>query len=190
MSERYYDDDGKNEEQRREEALAAYRERENQKQNELMQRYQKRVEENRRKREQEKVRQESMRVGKESVQKVILKQEEAKKEETKTKIKKFFDNLSTLGCMLPLILGGLVPIVIMFVKLWKSSDGNIGLFILNLILIPLAIIGGINMFRGFCLVLEEADQKYDFKKDWHISIYLLIHIGGYLALFYILKRYF
>lgn len=51
MSERYYNDDGKTEEQRREEALAAFREREIQKQEELMQRYLKRVEENRRKRE-------------------------------------------------------------------------------------------------------------------------------------------
>ena len=63
--------------------------------------------------------------------------------------------------------------------------------VLNLILlIPLAIIGAINVFRGFCAVLEKADEKYDFKKDWHVSIYLLIHIGGYLALFYTIIRYF
>lgn len=63
--------------------------------------------------------------------------------------------------------------------------------ILNwIILTPLAIIGGINVFRGFCAVLEKADQKYSFRKNWQVSIYLLIHIGGYLALFYVIAKLF
>ena len=57
-------------------------------------------------------------------------------------------------------------------------------------MIPLAIIGGFNVFKGFCAVLEKADQKYDFKKDWQLGLYLLIHIGGYLALFYVIIKYF
>lgn len=59
-----------------------------------------------------------------------------------------------------------------------------------ILLIPLSIIGGINIFRGFCAVLEKAEEKYNFKKDWQVSIYFLIHIGGYLALFYTIIKYF
>lgn len=59
-----------------------------------------------------------------------------------------------------------------------------------LLMIPLAIIGAINVFRGFCAVLEKDDEKYDFKKDWQVGIYFLLHIGGYLALFYSIIRYF
>jgi hypothetical protein len=62
--------------------------------------------------------------------------------------------------------------------------------ILDLILFPLALIGGINVFRGFCAVLEKDEEKYTFKKDWKFSIYLLIHLGGYLALFYVITRLF
>ena len=90
MSERYYNDDGKTEEQRREEALTAYREREIQKQEELMQQYQNRVEENRRKREQAKVSQEPMRVSGESVKRAIKKQEEAQKKENRRVIFQLF----------------------------------------------------------------------------------------------------
>ena len=62
-------------EQRGKEALAAYRERETQKQIELMQQYQNRVEERRRIREQAQVSQEPIQVGKESVQETITKKE-------------------------------------------------------------------------------------------------------------------
>lgn len=63
--------------------------------------------------------------------------------------------------------------------------------ILNwIILTPLAIIGGINVFRGFCAVLEKAEQKYDFKKEWQIGLFALIHIGGYFALFYMIIKCF
>ena len=87
-------------------------------------------------------------------------------------MKKFFDRLSTLGCMLPFILGGLIPIVVMFIRLWNFSDNSIGLFILNLILIPLAFIGGINVFRGFGAVLEMDEEKYGPKIGKGLGFYL------------------
>lgn len=67
------------ERQRGQEALAAYRERANQHQEELMQRYYREREERRRIREQEQASQETATASKESVQKSMVKKEEPKK---------------------------------------------------------------------------------------------------------------
>ena len=105
-------------------------------------------------------------------------------------MKKLFDKLSNLGCMLPFILGALIPIVMMFIGLWKFSNGNIGLFILNLILIPLAFVGGINIFRGIGAVLEMDEEKFGhIIKGWKFYLYILIHFGGYFALIYMIIKY-
>ena len=106
-------------------------------------------------------------------------------------MKKFFEKYSYIGCLIPLILGGLIPVVMMFIGLWKFSNGNVGLFILNLILIPLAIVGGINVFRGFFAVLEMDEAKFGHivTKGWRFTLYIIIHIGGYLALLYMIFKY-
>jgi hypothetical protein len=106
-------------------------------------------------------------------------------------MKRFFDNLSTVGCLLPFIVGGLVPIVMMFIKLWEFCNGNISLFILNLILIPLSVIGGINVFRGVVAVLEIDEKKFGHvvNKGWRFYLYILIHFGGYVALVYMIVKY-
>ena len=103
-------------------------------------------------------------------------------------MKKFFDNLPIVGCLLPFIIGGLVSIVMMFTKLWGFSNGNVGLFILNLILIPLAIIGGINVFRGIGAVMEKDEEQFGhiISEGWRFYLYILIHFGGYFALIYVL----
>ena len=97
-------------------------------------------------------------------------------------MKKFFEKLSTLGCMLPLILGGLFPIVMMFIGIWKACNGNIGMFIINVLSLPFVIIGGINIFRGFCAVLEKDEANFSFQKYWHFVIYFIITIAGYFAI--------
>lgn len=103
-----------------------------------------------------------------------------KKESKQTK--KFFDKLSTLGCMLPFILGGLVPVVVMFVGLWKFSDGNVGIFILNTITIPFAILGLVNMTRGFFKVIEDDEINLGINKYWQYALYFVANIIGYLAI--------
>jgi hypothetical protein len=104
-------------------------------------------------------------------------------------MKKFFDKLSTLGCMLPFIIGGLFPIVMMFIGIWKACNGNMRMFIINLLSLPFAIIGGVNLVRGFCAVLEEDEQKFDYKKNWKLSIYLLITMAGYFAIALAIVQY-
>ena len=105
-------------------------------------------------------------------------------------MKKLFDKLSPYGCLLPFSLGGLIFIVVIFIRLWNFSDSNIGLFLLNLMLVPLAIIGGINIFRGIGAVLEKDEEKLGhIVKGWKFYLYILIHFGGYLALIYIIVKY-
>lgn len=106
-------------------------------------------------------------------------------------MKKFFEKFSYIGCFLPFIIGGLFPIVMMFIRIWKFSYGNIGLFLLNLILIPLAVIGGINIFRGIGAVLDMDEEKFGHKvkNGWRFNLYVAIHIGGYFALLYMIIKY-
>ena len=96
-------------------------------------------------------------------------------------MKNFFEKVSSLGCLLPFILGAVFPFVIMFIKVWDACNGNILSFIINIIAIPLVFIGGINIIRGFCKVLEKDTQNFDIKKYWHFAIYFIISIAGYIA---------
>lgn len=98
-------------------------------------------------------------------------------------MKKFFEKYSYIGCFLPFIIGGLFPIVMMFIKIWEVCNGNIGYFIMNVLAIPFIIIGAINIFRGFGAVLEKDEQNFGFKKYWHFVIYFIITIAGYFAIF-------
>ena len=132
MSERYYNDDGKTEEQRSEEALAAYRESEIQKQKELMQQYQQRREEYRRQREQAQASQESMRVSKESVQKAIIKQEKAERKEAHQKrISLFKDKLTNTFGVFGIIIYILIQAIV-YILPFVMIGGN---FFLTLLLL-------------------------------------------------------
>lgn len=85
----------------------------------------------------------------------------------------------------------LVPLIVashdVFGLISKIGGGSL---IIGIILTPFVIIGGVNVFRGFCAVLEKDDAKYGhiLNKNWKFIIYLLLHIGGYLALLYLILR--
>lgn len=96
-------------------------------------------------------------------------------------MKKFLDKLSDIGCLLPFIIGGLIPIVGMIIGIWKFCNGNIGYFIINTLAVPFIFIGGINIIRGFGAVLDKDNQNFEFKKDWHAAIYFIINLIGYIA---------
>lgn len=80
-----------------------------------------------------------------------------------------------------------VPLSIMIQDLYDVilNIGR-GSFILGVALTPLIIIGGVNLLRGFGAVLEIDEAKYGNRvgKGWKFYLYLLIHIGSYLAVFY------
>lgn len=63
-------------------------------------------------------------------------------------------------------------------------------FILKIILIPLAVLGGFNVFRGFGAVIEMDEARFGskFKKRWQTTTYLVITLLSYFALFYILSK--
>ena len=103
-------------------------------------------------------------------------------------MKKFFDKLSTWGCMLPFIIGGLFPIVMMFIGIWKACNGNVGTFILNVLSLPFALLGAINIIRGFCDVVLDKDSKH-FDKYWQFALYLIANIIGYTAICLIIVQY-
>ena len=96
-------------------------------------------------------------------------------------MKKFFDKLSTYGCLLPFILGGLIPIVMMFIGIWKACNGNIGMFVLNVLAMPFALLGAINIVRGFCNVVMDKDSE-NFEKYWTYTLYFIANIIGYAAI--------
>lgn len=103
-------------------------------------------------------------------------------------MKKFFSNILIYGFI---ALGLLIPLAIMFMDLLgiilKIGGGSI---IVGILLTPFVFIGIINVFRGFGAVLEKDEEMFghEVKKGWKFALYLLLHIGGYLALFYTLIR--
>lgn len=104
-------------------------------------------------------------------------------------MKKVVDKLSSIGCMLPFILGGLVPIVMMFIGIWKVCNGNVLAFILHVIAIPFALLGFVNIIRGFCSVVIETDMER-LGKDWHGVLYFIANVIGYgILIFIIIQAY-
>lgn len=103
-------------------------------------------------------------------------------------MKKFFSNIFFYLLIAMVIL---IPLAVAFRDVFdiilKIGGGSI---VIGIILTPLVVIGGINVFRGIGAVLEKDEAKYGhkLKKNWKFSIYLLFHIGGYLALFYAIIR--
>lgn len=56
-------------------------------------------------------------------------------------------------------------------------------------LIPLAIIGGINLFRGYGAVLESDAARFGFSKTWHSAAHFIVSIAGYIALIYLFTSF-
>lgn len=104
-------------------------------------------------------------------------------------MKKFFEKYSYIGCFIPFIFGALFPIVMMFKGIWDAGNDNVGYFILNILVIPFLIIGIVNIFRGFCAVLEKDEQNFAFKKYWHFVVYFVITAAGYFAIVLALVQY-
>ena len=96
-------------------------------------------------------------------------------------MKKFIEKYSYIGCLIPLIIVALFPIVMMFVGIWKACNGNIGMFILNVLSIPFALLGLTNIIRGFCSIVIDNDSK-KFEKYWQFTLYFIANIIGYLAI--------
>lgn len=96
-------------------------------------------------------------------------------------MKKLFEKYSYIGCLLPFVIGGLFPIVMMFIGIWKACNGNIGYFIINILAIPFALLGLINIIRGFCSVVLDNDSV-KFQKYWQFVLYLIANILGYIAI--------
>ena len=94
------------------------------------------------------------------------------------KPKNFFKEYSWLFVLIPVVLFVLFVIGVnvwgaynFFRGIWELSRENIWLFILNILSIPFAIFGGINLFRGGCMVLEKDSENLGFYKYWHFVIY-------------------
>ena len=52
--------------------------------------------------------------------------------------------------------------------------------VLNILAIPFAILGFINMARGFCSVME--NDQHLFEKEWKYGLYFVSTILGYIAI--------
>ena len=96
--------------------------------------------------------------------------------------KKIWDNSILVLLLSPLIIGGLFPIVLMFISIWKICNGNIVMFIINVLSIPFVILGITNIVRGFCSVVIDIDSE-KFKKYWKFALYFFANIIGYTAVF-------
>ena len=80
----------------------------------------------------------------------------------------------------------LIPLAIAFQDVFpvilKIGGGSI---ITGILLFPFVILGCINIFRGIGAVLTMDENKFGHKiKGWKFYLYLVIHLGGYFALFY------
>lgn len=103
-------------------------------------------------------------------------------------MKKFLEKLSSVGCFLPLIIGAIVPVVILCIRIWDKCNGNIGCFLINLLILPFAVIGAISIVRGFFAIIEKDGEKF-YGEKWKAGIYLLITIAGYAAVFYAIAQW-
>ena len=112
------------------------------------------------------------------------------------KPKNFFKEHSWLFVLIPVVLFVLFVIGVnvwgaynFFRDIWELSSENIWLFALNILSIPFAIFGGINLFRGGCMVLEKDSENFGFYKYWHFVIYFILTIIGYIAAIWTMVRF-
>lgn len=110
-------------------------------------------------------------------------------------MKKFFKEYSWLLYLIPIALFVLVVIgvyvggiVDFFRAVWEFSNESIGMTVLNVLLIPFAILGGVNLFRGFFTILETDTEKLGIQKYWQFVVYFVMNVVGYFALFYFYSK--
>lgn len=105
-------------------------------------------------------------------------------------MKKFFSNIIFYVIIAVVIL---VPLAIAFQDVFdvilKIGGGSI---LKGIILLPFAVLGFINAFRGFGAVLEMDEAKYGhlIKRNWQLGIYFILYIGGYFAMYYVIIKCF
>lgn len=104
-------------------------------------------------------------------------------------MKKLFEKLSSVGCLLPLIICAVLPVVTVCVRLWEKCNGNIGCFLINLLILPFVVIGVINIGRGFFAVIEKDGVRFYGEKEWKVGLYLVITMAGYAAVFYAITQW-
>ena len=89
---------------------------------------------------------------------------------------------------IPIVISVLLAIVSAFVDVWEFSKGSIGLFLINLVAIPLAFVGGLKVVKGLYIVASEAVEKYNLTKDWQLSTYVVITFFEIIALVYVFLK--
>lgn len=121
------------------------------------------------------------------------------KPQKKKFFKKFFDNIGFWLLISPLIIGAIIPMASLIIGIFFSFDHIVefltkigcGYWFVGLIIVPLAIIAIIQVVRGAFLLLEvDADifGLNERKKDWKGSLYCVINLLGYAALYIFLNR--
>ena len=103
-------------------------------------------------------------------------------------MKKIF---STFGFWLTVAIFTLIPLLVLLTEAKQIAIiiGN-GSLLKGVIILPFAIAGFINVFRGFCYNLEQTEDKNKIKKYWQFVIYLIFTILSYVALFLAIKEIF
>ena len=113
---------------------------------------------------------------------------ETHKQENKEKNTNWGWKILAALIFLPIVILVLLTIVSAFVDVWGLSDNSIGLFLINLVAIPLAIIGGFKVVKGLFLVSNEAIEKHNIIKDWQLSTYVAITMIEVIALVYVFLK--
>lgn len=57
-------------------------------------------------------------------------------------------------------------------------------------LIPLAIVGGISVIRGWCKILIQDIENIKFKHAWQVGLFLMLEVWSLFALVYTLINLF
>lgn len=105
-------------------------------------------------------------------------------------MKKFFSNIWFYVISAIVIL---IPLSLALWEIWgvvRAVGG--GSIVKGIILTPFAVLGGINVFRGFGAVVEMDGEKFGArtKNDWKFTLYWGITILSYFALFYVVGERF
>ena len=89
---------------------------------------------------------------------------------------------------IPVVILVLLTIVSAFVDVWELSEDSIGRFLINLVAIPLAVVGGFKVAKGLFAVASDDVDKHNITKDWQLSTYVVITILEVFALVYVFLR--
>ena len=101
-------------------------------------------------------------------------------------MKRFFENLAIILIVVAVAVG----LIALF---WFTSSGfrsmctdiGQGNSLVGVLLFPFALIGGIDVFRGFFAVTQEDERRFTGDKNaGKLYVYILIRFLGYLALIF------